>query len=233
MATADIGLIGLAVMGSNLALNIAERGYTVAVHNRTASKIDDFMVTAKEQGLDGKVVPEADIVSFIKAVKRPRSIIIMVKAGKPVDDMIEQLLPMLEPGDAILECGNSLYTDSQRRCEYLKAKGIGFLGIGVMGGEDSGITLDTTDLFLESAFFAPDAIAGRARAYGFSSDASYRFERGVDFALAGQAMVRATRLILDICGGSAGPVQEALAADKLPARAPIRLRAARVRRPRR
>ena len=101
---------------------------------------------------------------------------------------------------------------------------------GVMGGEDSGITLDTTDLFLESAFFAPDAIAGRARAYGFSSDASYRFERGVDFALAGQAMVRATRLILDICGGSAGPVQEALAADKLPARAPIRLRAARVRR---
>jgi phenylalanyl-tRNA synthetase beta chain len=99
-----------------------------------------------------------------------------------------------------------------------------------MGGEDSGITLDTTDLFLESAFFAPDAIAGRARAYGFSSDASYRFERGVDFALAGQAMERATRLILDICGGSAGPVQEALAADKLPARAPIRLRAARVRR---
>ena len=101
---------------------------------------------------------------------------------------------------------------------------------GVMGGEDSGITLDTTDLFLESAFFAPDVIAGRARAYGFSSDASYRFERGVDFALAGQAMERATRLILDICGGSAGPVQEALAADKLPARAPIRLRAARVRR---
>lgn len=101
---------------------------------------------------------------------------------------------------------------------------------GVMGGEDSGIALDTTDLFLESAFFAPDAIAGRARAYGFSSDASYRFERGVDFALAGQAMERATRLILDICGGSAGPVQEALAADKLPARAPIRLRAERVRR---
>jgi phenylalanyl-tRNA synthetase beta chain len=101
---------------------------------------------------------------------------------------------------------------------------------GVMGGEDSGITLDTTDLFLESAFFAPDAIAGRARAYGFSSDASYRFERGVDFALAGQAMERATRLILDICGGSAGPVQEVLAADKLPARAAIRLRAARVRR---
>ena len=114
-STADIGLIGLAVMGSNLALNIAEKGYTIAVHNRTASKIDDFMVTAKQQALDGKIVPEADIASFIKAVKRPRSIIIMVKAGKPVDEMIEHLLPMLEPGDAILECGNSLYTDSQRR----------------------------------------------------------------------------------------------------------------------
>jgi 6-phosphogluconate dehydrogenase len=136
MASADIGLIGLAVMGSNLALNIAERGYTVAVHNRTAAKIDDFMVVAKRDGLDGKVVPEADIKAFIQSVKRPRSIIIMVKAGKPVDDMIEQLLPMLEPGDAILECGNSLYTDSQRRFDYLRAKGIGFLGIGVSGGEE-------------------------------------------------------------------------------------------------
>ncbi|MEO6012428.1 MAG: NADP-dependent phosphogluconate dehydrogenase [Devosia sp.] len=136
MSSADIGLIGLAVMGSNLALNIAEHGYTIAVHNRTASRIDDFMVVAKEQGLDQKVVPEADIASFIKAVKRPRSIIIMVKAGAPVDEMIEHLLPMLEAGDAILECGNSLYTDSQRRFEYLKAKGIGFLGIGVSGGEE-------------------------------------------------------------------------------------------------
>src|ERR1044071_9649819 len=118
MASADIGLIGLAVMGSNLALNIAEKGYTIAVHNRTASKIDDFMVVAKDQKLDGKVVPESDIASFIKSVKRPRSIIIMVKAGRPVDEMIEQLLQMLEKGDAILECGNSLYTDSQRRFEY-------------------------------------------------------------------------------------------------------------------
>ncbi len=136
MASADIGLIGLAVMGSNLALNIAEKGYTIAVHNRTASKIDDFMGMAKEQGLDGKVVPEADLVQFIQSVKRPRSIIIMVKAGKPVDEMIEQLLPHLEKGDAILECGNSLYTDSQRRFEYLRDKGIGFLGIGVSGGEE-------------------------------------------------------------------------------------------------
>src|SRR5690606_3007337 len=93
MSSADIGLIGLAVMGSNLALNIAENGYMVAVHNRTASRIDDFVAVAKEQGLDGKVIPKADLADFIQTVKRPRSIIIMVKAGKPVDDMIEQLLP--------------------------------------------------------------------------------------------------------------------------------------------
>lgn len=136
MASADIGLIGLAVMGSNLALNIAEKGYTIAVHNRTASKIDDFVVTAKEQGLDQKIVPEADLVKFIQSVKRPRSIIIMVKAGKPVDEMIEQLLPHLEAGDAILECGNSLFTDTQRRFDYLTPKGIGYLGIGVSGGEE-------------------------------------------------------------------------------------------------
>jgi 6-phosphogluconate dehydrogenase len=136
MSSADIGLIGLAVMGSNLALNIAENGYMVAVHNRTASKIDEFVGVAKEQGLGGKIIPKSDLAEFIQTIRRPRSVIIMVKAGKPVDEMIEQLLPHLEPGDAILECGNSLYTDSQRRYEYLKAKNIGFLGIGVSGGEE-------------------------------------------------------------------------------------------------
>lgn len=136
MSSADIGLIGLAVMGSNLALNIAENGYTIAVHNRTASRIDDFVGVAKEQGLDGKVVPQADLAEFIQSVKRPRSIIIMVKAGKPVDDMIEQLLPLLDEGDAILECGNSLFSDTQRRFDYLSPKKIGYLGIGVSGGEE-------------------------------------------------------------------------------------------------
>ena len=136
MSSADIGLIGLAVMGSNLALNIAENGYTVAVHNRTAAKIDEFVETAKAEGLDNRVVPKPDLAEFIQAVKRPRSIIIMVKAGQPVDDMIEQLLPHLEPGDAILECGNSLYTDTDRRFAYLAGKGIGYLGVGVSGGEE-------------------------------------------------------------------------------------------------
>src|SRR5690606_24167446 len=101
---------------------------------------------------------------------------------------------------------------------------------GIMGGEDSGITLDTADLFLESAFFAPDAIAGRARQYNFGSDASHRFERGVDFELPRRAIERATRLILDLCGGAAGPVVEAVSEAHLPVRAPVALRPQRARR---
>ncbi|MCB1960259.1 MAG: phenylalanine--tRNA ligase subunit beta [Rhodocyclaceae bacterium] len=100
---------------------------------------------------------------------------------------------------------------------------------GIMGGEESGISLETTDLFLEAAFFAPDAIAGRARQYGFSSDASHRFERGVDFDLPPQAIERATRLILDICGGQPGPVETVESSVDLPARPPVRLRPVRAR----
>jgi phenylalanyl-tRNA synthetase beta chain len=96
---------------------------------------------------------------------------------------------------------------------------------GIMGGEESGITLETSELFLESAFFAPKAIAGRARRYGFGSDASHRFERGVDFGGTRRAIERATQLVIDICGGAAGPVVEAKA--ELPARKPVRLRSAR------
>jgi phenylalanyl-tRNA synthetase beta chain len=106
-----------------------------------------------------------------------------------------------------------------------EAKGVAMAGI--MGGADSGITDATTDLFLESAFFAPDAVAGKARALGFSSDASYRYERGVDFELQRKAIERATQLIVDICGGSPGPVVEAVAAEQLPRRMPVRLRTAR------
>ncbi|HEY4199938.1 MAG TPA: NADP-dependent phosphogluconate dehydrogenase [Devosiaceae bacterium] len=136
MATADIGLIGLAVMGSNLALNIAEKGYTIAVHNRTAARIDDFVAEARKEGLDARVVGKAELAEFVKEIKAPRSIIIMVKAGQPVDEMIEHLLPHLDKGDAIIECGNSLYTDTQRRFDYLTPKGIGYLGVGVSGGEE-------------------------------------------------------------------------------------------------
>lgn len=134
MSEADIGLIGLAVMGSNLALNIAEKGYKIAVHNRTASRIDDFIANAGD--LAGQAIPKADLAEFIQAIKRPRSVIIMVKAGEAVDAMIEQLLPLLDEGDAIIEAGNSLYTDTERRFKYLKPKGIGYLGVGVSGGEE-------------------------------------------------------------------------------------------------
>lgn len=134
MSTADIGLIGLAVMGSNLALNIADNGYTIAVNNRTASKIDDFIVSAGD--LRERIIGKADLVEFIQTIKKPRSVIIMVKAGQPVDDMIERLLPLLDEGDAIIECGNSLYTDTNRRFDYLQPKGIGYLGVGVSGGEE-------------------------------------------------------------------------------------------------
>jgi phenylalanyl-tRNA synthetase beta chain len=101
---------------------------------------------------------------------------------------------------------------------------------GVMGGEASGVTLESTEIFLESAFFAPAAISGRARRYGFTSDASHRFERGVDYDLPARAMERATRLILDICGGQAGPVVEAVSPADLPARPAVPLRPERVRR---
>lgn len=97
---------------------------------------------------------------------------------------------------------------------------------GVMGGANSEVSDSTQDVFLESAYFAPEAIAGRARRLGFSSDASFRYERGVDFTLQAEAMERATALILDICGGQAGPVTEAV--GQLPARAPVKVRVARV-----
>jgi phenylalanyl-tRNA synthetase beta chain len=101
---------------------------------------------------------------------------------------------------------------------------------GIMGGEESGVTAASNDIFLESAFFAPDAIAGKARALGFSSDASYRFERGVDFQGCRRAIERATQLVLEICGGQAGPVQEAVAEHHLPSRQPILLRRSRAER---
>ena len=136
MSLADIGLIGLAVMGSNLALNIAEKGYTVAVNNRSPGRIDDFIKEAEADGLSDRTIPKYDLKEFVAAVKQPRSIIIMVKAGAPVDAMIEQLLPLLDEGDSIIECGNSLFTDTTRRFDNLKPKGIGYLGVGVSGGEE-------------------------------------------------------------------------------------------------
>ena len=127
-----IGLIGLAVMGQNLALNIARKGYKVSVYNRTAQRTEEFV---KNRVTNEEIEPHYDIESFVKSLERPRKIILMVKAGKPVDDTISQLLPHLEPGDLIIDGGNSHYMDTERRFKERSEKGILFLGMGVSGGE--------------------------------------------------------------------------------------------------
>lgn len=130
---ADIGLIGLAVMGQNLALNMNDHNYVVAVYNRTTSKVDEF---AKGPANGTKIIPTHSIEEFIQKLKRPRRVMLMVKAGKAVDDTIEQFLPFLSPGDIIIDGGNSLFTDTNRRCQELKKKGVLFIGAGISGGEE-------------------------------------------------------------------------------------------------
>ncbi len=133
MANADIGLIGLAVMGQNLVLNMADHGFTVAVYNRTTSKVDDF--TAGPAA--GKsIIGTHSLEEFCQSLKAPRRIMLMVKAGSPVDDFIELLKPHLDEGDIIIDGGNSLYTDTQRRVDTLSSQGLRFLGVGVSGGEE-------------------------------------------------------------------------------------------------
>ncbi len=130
---ADIGLIGLAVMGQNLVLNMADHGFTVAVYNRTVSKVDEFIQGPAE----GKsILGSKDLKQFVLQLKRPRRVMLMVKAGDPVDEFIDLLVPFLEKGDIIIDGGNSHFPDSQRRYEALKAKGILFLGAGISGGEE-------------------------------------------------------------------------------------------------
>jgi 6-phosphogluconate dehydrogenase len=131
--TADIGVIGLAVMGQNLILNMNDHGFTVAVYNRTVSKVDDFL---NHEAKGTQVLGAHSIAELAQMLKRPRRVMLMVKAGTAVDDFIETLLPHLEAGDIIIDGGNSLYTDSQRRVDYLREKGIYFLGSGVSGGEE-------------------------------------------------------------------------------------------------
>src|SRR5581483_6506240 len=131
--TCDIGLIGLAVMGQNLVLNMADHGYRVAVFNRTVSKVDDFLADEAK----GKNVAGAhSIEEFIGALKKPRRVMLMVKAGDTVDHMIDTLTPHLEKGDVLIDGGNSLYSDTNRRTDALAAKGILYIGTGVSGGEE-------------------------------------------------------------------------------------------------
>jgi len=132
-ATCDIGLIGLAVMGQNLVLNMNDHGYKVAVFNRTVSKVDDFLAN---EAKGTAVVGSHSISELTSLLKTPRRVMLMVKAGGTVDQMIEQVTPHLEAGDIIIDGGNSLFTDSNRRTQELAAKGILFIGTGVSGGEE-------------------------------------------------------------------------------------------------
>src|ERR1700678_975288 len=132
-ANCDIGLIGLAVMGQNLVLNMNDHGYKVAVFNRTVSKVDDFI---QNESNGTQVVGAHSIQEMCGLLKKPRRVMIMVKAGEVVDQTIEQVLPYLEKGDILIDGGNSLYTDSTRRSKDLAAKGILFIGTGVSGGEE-------------------------------------------------------------------------------------------------
>src|SRR5467141_896828 len=132
----DIGLIGLAVMGENLVLNMDSKGFSVAVFNRTTEVTEKF---AAGRGKGKNIRPTHTMEEFVAALKRPRKAMIMVKAGAPVDAVIGQLAPLLEKGDVIIDGGNSLFTETQRRCKELEGKGIHFVGMGVSGGEEGAL----------------------------------------------------------------------------------------------
>ncbi|WP_181704369.1 NADP-dependent phosphogluconate dehydrogenase [Chthonobacter albigriseus] len=134
MALADIAVIGMAVMGRNLALNMAEKGFTVAVYNRTVERTEAAMLEAGP--LAERLIPCRTIEDLRAAVRPPRPVVIMVKAGTPVDDTIEQLLPMLDPKDILIDAGNANFRDTLRRDKRLTALGFDFLGVGVSGGEE-------------------------------------------------------------------------------------------------
>ena len=133
---ADIGLIGLAVMGENLVLNMESRGFTVAVYNRTVEKVDHFV---GGRGKGRKIIGTKSVKELIASLKSPRKVMLMIKAGKPVDEMIETLIPHLSKGDLIIDGGNSHFPDTIRRTKYLEQKGMLFIGTGVSGGEEGAL----------------------------------------------------------------------------------------------
>jgi 6-phosphogluconate dehydrogenase len=133
---ADFGLIGLAVMGENLALNVESRGYRVAVNNRSVDKVDEFMATrAKGKNFIGC----RSVEELVKNLKRPRKVMLMVKAGPAVDQLIDHLVPLMEPGDVIIDGGNTYYADTERRTKAVEEKGLLFIGTGVSGGEEGAL----------------------------------------------------------------------------------------------
>jgi 6-phosphogluconate dehydrogenase len=135
-ANCDIGVVGLAVMGENLALNIESRGYRVAVFNRTTAKVDELMA-GRAKGL--KFTGCHTIADLVANLAKPRKVMLMVKAGPAVDDLIEELLPLLDKGDIIIDGGNTYYADTERRTKYVESKGLLYIGTGVSGGEEGAL----------------------------------------------------------------------------------------------
>ena len=133
---ADIGLIGLAVMGENLVLNMESKGFTVAVFNRTVDKVDAFI---NGRGKGKNFIGAHSLQELVASLERPRKVMMLVKAGQPVDDFIEQLIPLLEPGDIIIDGGNSHFPDTIRRTKYVESKGLLYIGTGVSGGEEGAL----------------------------------------------------------------------------------------------
>src|SRR5438105_13276603 len=136
MAGARFGVMGLAVMGANLARNVASRGIPVAVYNRTAARTEKFM---SEHAAEGQFTPARSVAELVAAVERPRAILVMVKAGSPVDEAIQEISPHLEQGDILIDGGNSFFGDTRRRCADLEGRGLRFLGTGVSGGEEGAL----------------------------------------------------------------------------------------------
>jgi len=130
---ADIAVIGLAVMGQNLILNMNDHGFTVVAYNRTVSKVDEFLAN---EAKGTNVIGAHSLEEMVALLKKPRRVMLMVKAGKPVDELIEQLIPLLEPGDIIIDGGNSLFEDTIRRTKYVESKGLLYIGTGISGGEE-------------------------------------------------------------------------------------------------
>lgn len=136
MKKADIGLIGLAVMGENLVMNMESKGFTVSVYNRSTDKVTSFV---ESRAKDKNIIGTYSIQELVDSLKSPRKIMLMVKAGKPVDDFIELLIPYLEAGDIIIDGGNSHFPDSIRRTKYVEEKGLLYIGTGVSGGEEGAL----------------------------------------------------------------------------------------------
>ena len=133
---ASIGIIGLAVMGENLALNMESKGYTVAVFDIRPNRADEF---AGAKGADKRFIPAHSLAELIDSIERPRKLLMMIKAGEPVDQVIQSLLPVLDEGDVIIDGGNSNFTDTERRIKQVEAKGILYIGMGVSGGEEGAL----------------------------------------------------------------------------------------------